>query len=59
MKTQNDAPADILSALKIKLAAIEKKLNPAEAEYDALRYQRDTLLATIALVSEDHRAQKA
>ncbi len=56
MKTQNDAPADILSALKIKLAAIEKKLNPAEAEYDALRYQRDTLRAAISLMSEGRQA---
>lgn len=52
MKTQNNVPDDILSTLRIKLTAIEKKLGPAEAECDALRYQRDTLLATIALMSE-------
>lgn len=59
MKPQNNPPDDTLSVLKIKLAAVEKKLGPTEAECDALRYQRDTLLATIALMSEDRRTQKA
>ena len=53
MKYQNDTPDDILSALEIKLAALEKKLGPVETEYDALRYQRDTLLATIALMKDE------
>ena len=57
MRPHNNHPDDILSALEIKLAAVEKKLSPAEAECDALRFQRDTLLATIALMSEDRRAQ--
>lgn len=59
MKTQNNVPDDILNTLRIKLTAVEKKLGPAEAECDTLRYQRDTLLATIALMSENRQRQNA
>ena len=59
MRHQDSTPDDTLSALKIKLAAVEKKLTPAEAECDALRYQRDALLATIALMATGSQGQKA
>ena len=55
MKHQNSIPDNTLSALRIELVAVEKKLSPVEAEYDALRYQRDALLATIALMSKDRQ----
>ena len=48
-----------LSARKIKLVIVEKKLGPVECECDALRYQRDTLIATIALMSEDWQTERA
>ena len=59
MNTLTKPPDVTLSFLKINLAAIEKKPGPAEAVRDALGYQRDTLLATIALISEEWQKERA
>ena len=49
----------ILHTLRIQLGAVEKELDSMETECDALRYQKEALLTTIALMSENQEAQRA
>ena len=44
---------DILHTLKIQLNTVEKELDSMETECDALRYKKEALLTTIALMSEN------
>ena len=50
---------DILRTLKIQLDAVEKKLDSMETECDSLRHQKEALLTTTALMSENQGFQRA
>ena len=58
MNAHNNPSDDVLPALKMDLAAVEKELGPLEARIDVLQYRQKTLREAIAMKSYDLPAKE-